>query len=249
MSTEHIYKATIEYIEKSNPASVATLEHLDIGAGSGELIRKLKETRPGISCSACDYTDSLMELPDQKVDIVDLNVNRLPYKDKSFDVVTATEVIEHLENPRLFLRDINRVLKPGGLCVLSTPNILNLNSRLRYLWFGFPRLFGPLPIEDRKAESCFGHITPFSYFYLYHALRESKFKDILVDIDKYQHYGAYKLFLLYLPIKLSGMLIKKKEISKYKTIDDTNIDAVNQINSLKILLGRTIIVTAKKEIP
>ena len=49
------------------------------------------------------------------------------YKDKSFDVVTATEVIEHLENPRLFLRDINRVLKPGGLCVLSTPNILNLN--------------------------------------------------------------------------------------------------------------------------
>ena len=44
------------------------------------------------------------------------------------------------------------------------------------------------------------------------------------------------------------MIIKKKEISKYKTVDDTNIDAVNQLNSLKILLGRTIVVTAKKEV-
>jgi ubiquinone/menaquinone biosynthesis C-methylase UbiE len=246
MSTEHIYKATIEYIEKNTLPS-DSLNLLDIGPGSGELIRRLKEARSGITSSACDYTDSLMELPNQKVDIVDLNINRLPYQEKSFDVVTATEVIEHLENPRLFLRDIMRVLKPGGLCILSTPNILNLNSRLRYLWFGFPRLFGPLPIKDRKAESCFGHITPFSYFYLYHALRESKFKNIRVDVDKYQHFGAYKLFALYLPIKLYGMLIKNKEISKYKTIDDTNIDAVNQLNSLKILLGRTIIVTAKKE--
>lgn len=246
MSTEHIYKVTIEYIEKNIPPS-ESLNFLDIGSGSGELIRRLKETRSGITSSACDYTGSLMQLPNQKVDIVDLNVNQLPYQENSFDVVTATEVIEHLENPRLFLRDINRVLKPGGLCVLSTPNVLNLNSRLRYLWFGFPRLFGPIPIESRKAESCFGHISPFSYYYFYHALQESQFQDIMVDIDKYQYYGIAKLIAFYVPIKLQEMRIKKKEISKYKTVDDTNIKVVNQINSLKILLGRTLVVTAKKE--
>lgn len=224
-----------------------SVNHLDIGAGSGELIKKLQDANPRITSAACDYTDSLMELPNQKVDIVDLNVNRLPYQDELFDLVTATEVIEHLENPRLFLRDINRVLKPGGFCVLSTPNVLNLNSRLRYLWFGFPQLFGPLSIEGRKAESCSGHISPISYFYLYHALRESKFSGIEVDIDKYQRSGTAKLFVVYLPIKLKERFIKKKEISKYKTINDTNIEVVNQLNSLKILLGRTIIVTAKKE--
>ncbi len=185
MSTEYIYKVTVEFIEKNIPSS-ESLNFLDIGSGTGELIRRLKETRSGITSFACDYTDTLMKLSNQKVDIVDLNENRLPYQENSFDVVTATEVIEHLENPRLFIRDIFRILKPGGLCILSTPNILNLNSRLRNLWFGFPRLFGPLPVADRNAESCFGHISPFSYFYLLHAFRESKYKDIGVEIDKYQ---------------------------------------------------------------
>ena len=245
MSTENIYQATIAAVEKNLQNSVS-LNHLDIGSGSGELIRKLKGLQCNIISSACDYTDSLMELKDQKVDVVDLNKSRLPYKDGTFDIVTATEVIEHLENPRSFLRDINRILKPGGICVLSTPNVLNLNSRLRYLWIGFPELFGPLSIETRKIESCSGHISPISYFYLYHAMRESGFNDIVLNVDKYQRSGMAKLILFYFPIKIKDKLIKKREVSKYKTIDRTNIEVVNQINSQKILLGRTIVVTAKK---
>lgn len=247
MGTENIYRATIAAIEKNNPTSVS-LNHLDIGAASGNLIRRLQKAKPEITSAACDYTDGLMELPNQKVDIVDLNKNRLPYRDGLFDIVTATEVIEHLENPRSFLRDINRVLKPGGLCVLSTPNVLSLNSRLRYLWFGFAQLFGPLSIEGRMVDSSAGHISPFSYFYLYHALRESKFTDVDMNIDKYQRSGTAKLIVLYLPIKLMEILIKIKEVVKYKTIDETNKEVVNQLNSIKILLGRTIIVTANKEI-
>ncbi len=102
-----------------------------------------------------------MQLPGQKVDIVDLNIKKeLPYQDSTFDIVTATEVIEHLEDFRAILREMYRVLKPGGICVLSTPNILNLNSRLRNLWFGFAELMGPLPLQNRKIESCAGHINP-----------------------------------------------------------------------------------------
>ena len=36
--------------------------------------------------------------------------------------------------------DQNLIDRPGGVCVLSTPNILNVNSRLRFLWFGFAEL-------------------------------------------------------------------------------------------------------------
>ena len=247
MSTETIYRAAVRVISKYNPHAVV-FNHLDIGAGYGELIKKLQQAKSGIRSTACDYTDALMRLPNQKVDIVDLNRNRLPYQNETFDVVTATEVIEHLENPRKFLRDINRVLRPGGICVLSTPNVLNLNSRLRYLWFGFAQLFGPLKIEGRKPESCSGHISPISYFYLYHGLKMSGFSDIALDIDKLQRSGLAKLIIFYLPIKLKEVLIKRKEISKYKTIDNTNKKIINQINSFKILLGRTIIVTARKEI-
>ena len=61
-----------------------------------------------------------MQLSGQKVDIVDLNINKhLPYQDNTFDIVTATEVIEHLEDFRAILREMYRVLKPGGVCVLS----------------------------------------------------------------------------------------------------------------------------------
>ena len=245
MSTERIYRATIAAVEKNLP-NVADLKHLDIGSGTGELIKRLRERGIHADSSACDYTDHLMRLEGQHVDLVDLNADALPYADGTFDVITATEIIEHLENPRFFLREIARVLKPGGICVLSTPNVLNLNSRVRYLWFGFPELFGPLSMASRRIESCSGHITPISYFYLYHAMKACGFNDISLSIDKLQRSGMVKLFFLWLPIKIKDRLIKNKERRKYKTIDTTNTHIVDQINSCDILLARTIIVTASK---
>lgn len=250
MSTEKIYNAVIKNLQNYHSnSSNNKVRHLDIGAGSGELIRKLKDKNINIISNACDYTDSLMQLTDQKVDIVNLNNQALPYQNESFDIVTATEIIEHLENPRNLLREINRVLKFGGIFILSTPNILNLNSRLRFLWFGFAELFGPLPIGRRAIESCAGHISPISYFYLYHGLNEANFSEITLGIDKIQRSGIVKLIFLFLPILAKDFLIKRKEIKKYHTIDETNINVVNQINSIKVLLGRTLIITAiKKEI-
>ncbi len=66
----------------------------------------------------------------------DLN-KALPCEDESFDAVFSTEGIEHLENHYHFLREINRVLKPGGLLILTTPNIVALRSRVRVLGSGF----------------------------------------------------------------------------------------------------------------
>jgi SAM-dependent methyltransferase len=53
---------------------------------------------------------------------VDLNIDSLPYADGFFSGVIIGDVIEHVENPSRVLRDINRVLKPGGRFVLATPN-------------------------------------------------------------------------------------------------------------------------------
>ncbi len=223
-------------------------EHLDIGAGHGELIT-LMRSRFELRSSACDYTDSLMKLPDVDVKIADLSNENLPFLDESFDLVTCTEVIEHLEHYRGTLRDIHRVLKPGGTLVLTTPNILNLKSRIRFLIFGFYNLFGPLHVSESELHSTGGHINPVSYFFLSHSLLDAGFKNIEVTIDKKQGTSIAWLLLLLIPIRIFSKLTLRKEKMKYKTVDEHNESYVLQMNSLDMLLGRTIVVGCKRAYP
>ena len=76
----------------AEPGASAWRTHLDIGAGRGGLIQRVR-SKLQVTSSACDYTAALMELPGQSVDVANLNHEPLPYDDASFDVVTATEVI------------------------------------------------------------------------------------------------------------------------------------------------------------
>lgn len=50
------------------------------------------------------------------------NIESLPYHDKTFDIVLANNVLEHLANPELVFRDVARVLKPGGYFLAKTAN-------------------------------------------------------------------------------------------------------------------------------
>src|SRR5258708_8518450 len=61
----------------------------------------------------------------------------LELEEKSFDAVFCAEGMEHLENNFFFLREICRILKPGGVLLLTTPNIAALRSRMRFFGSGF----------------------------------------------------------------------------------------------------------------
>lgn len=60
----------------------------------------------------------------------------LPFRSAEFDLVFAGEIIEHLIDTDGFLSELNRVLKPRGVLVITTPNLASLENRLR-LFFGF----------------------------------------------------------------------------------------------------------------
>ena len=142
---------------------------------------------------------------------IDLNRDTLPYADESFDVITITEVVEHIENFRATFREIYRCLKNEGVIVVTTPNILNLKSRIRFLFFGFWNLFGPLHLNDSRKYSAGGHISPISPFYILHSLVETGFADIRYDIDKRQNSSLILYYLLILKIKIYCRLATHRE--------------------------------------
>lgn len=243
LSTRKILEATITKIRELSPALRGS--YLDVGSGNGELIDRVIREFP-VTAHACDYRADLMTIGGIKVDVVDLNRAPLPYADGSFDLVTCTEVIEHLEHFRFAIREITRVLRPGGVFVVSTPNVLNLRSRLRYLFFGFFNMFGPLRFGDDRYHSTHGHINPVSYFYLAHALRGAGFAEISVSVDKFQRGSFIPLVLLWLPLRIVAALGLRKEREKYRTVDAANEPFVRALNTRQMLLGRTIIVGCRK---
>lgn len=106
----------------------------DLGAGQGAL--SLWASDAGFQTTAVDFNRGNFVV--DAINFVQADLNRpLPIADDSFDVVAALEVIEHLENSYALLREITRILKPGGYAVVSTPNESNLAARLSYLASGF----------------------------------------------------------------------------------------------------------------
>ena len=135
-----------------------------MGSGSEELLRLVRAHYPFHSFG-CDYTDKLLSVPGAEIQTVDLNGEPLPYSDNRFALVTCIETVEHLDY-RAVVREIYRVLQPGGVAIFSTPNILNLRFRLRYLLSGFYNLFGPLAPDESAIHTTRGHVNPVSWFYL-----------------------------------------------------------------------------------
>lgn len=115
---------------------------LDFGAGTGGLTARLRATARYRSIAGADLFPRSPSLPGDVGWIQgDLN-NPLPIGDERFDVIVAAEVIEHLENPRAVCRELFRLLRPGGLALLTTPNNESWRALIALVVRGHFALFG-----------------------------------------------------------------------------------------------------------
>ena len=107
---------------------------VDVGCGTG----RLRDYTRGF---AADYIGvDVVRHPGLPPDVTffhaDLDRDPVPVPSACAGMVTALETIEHLENPRAFVRELVRVLRPGGWMVVTTPNQLSARSLLSLLTRG-----------------------------------------------------------------------------------------------------------------
>jgi SAM-dependent methyltransferase len=114
---------------------------LDVGCGTGAWLQRLRE-RGFTSLHGTDLDVAQFALSDVPVFASDLNEECWGVVPQRFRLITAIEVIEHLQNIDNFFCNLHRYLAKDGLCLLTTPNIHSLHTRLRYLLTADMKQFG-----------------------------------------------------------------------------------------------------------
>lgn len=144
---------------------------LDLAAGEGAFSVRLREL--GHDVQAVDVSRDHWKVPNIPITIADLDdefAASISDGADKFDALVAIEIIEHLENPFRFVRECAKLLKPGGLLFLTTPNVEAINSRLMFLYTG--RLNGFGAYETVRPA----HITPIFKWKLDMILDEARFE-------------------------------------------------------------------------
>lgn len=96
---------------------------LDAGCGTGRMIKKLLEK--GAIVTGADISPEMLKIAKKKFDkaeFVEADIEKLPFKDESFDVVVASFVIVHLKDLKKAFDEVYRVLKPGGSFIVTNVN-------------------------------------------------------------------------------------------------------------------------------
>lgn len=133
------FKAVTQLIDEAELPQKATA--LEIGCGAGFSTKRLRNMLPKtVALEASEYVEEM--LPDARamnpgVKFIAESVYELKRKDESLDMVFLLEVLEHLDYPDVALKEISRIVKPGGYLILGVPReplwrTLNM-ARLKYL--------------------------------------------------------------------------------------------------------------------
>ncbi|MFA4889369.1 MAG: class I SAM-dependent methyltransferase [Candidatus Omnitrophota bacterium] len=214
---------------------------LDLGCGGGDYAKRLKDL--GCDVIAGDIDKNRFkyhkEIEFRHCDIT----KQMPFADNSFDYVLLMEVVEHLRNPYMVIPEINRVIKKGGFLILSTPNILNLESRFRFLFEGAYEYFREPPLDqvNNPKEVIFNlHLVPYRYHELEYLLSACGFKISSIFTSVYQGYGLW----FALPIIKFQAWQKQRRARKKGGVDYRRINKI--LLSKELLFGRHLIIKAEK---
>lgn len=128
---------------------------LDFGCGEGALSERLKDDGYDVYSVDIDAKSFKAGTEFEQLDFNNAKETEVFYEKhrEEFDLVLGIEVIEHVENPWEYIRNLKKMVKTNGYILISTPNITSYYSRIRFLFYGRFTQFNDI---DRE----YGHINP-----------------------------------------------------------------------------------------
>lgn len=128
ISSEAIYKLVASMIRDRHAVGGSLL---DVGCGSGKLWRYVRDLFEIYIGADLIRHEGIPE--ETSFRPVNLDTGCVDMPDGTADVVVCVETIEHVENPRSLIRELTRLVRPGGLVIVTTPNQISLLSKLGLL--------------------------------------------------------------------------------------------------------------------
>ena len=159
---------------------------LDIGCGDGSFTLLLKKALKAEETIGIEISpEAIRALKEKGIKAYQLDIDEQPLSFDSdyFDVVYCGEIIEHLFNPDHLLDEVHRIMKPGGKCIITTPNLAGWPNRFALL-LGFqpfatsvsPEHEGTGKLILKGAEGQWGHIRVFTMRALQELLQIHSYK-------------------------------------------------------------------------
>jgi len=131
-------KLTVEIVDHIETRLPEQLHVADIGCGAGDLLLEIKNRRPAARVTGLDFSGKAVESAQLQFPEGDFRqfviYQSLPYADAQFDVVTCTDVLEHLEYPELVMAELVRICSPTGLVVVVVPDG-DVDQFFGHYWF------------------------------------------------------------------------------------------------------------------
>jgi len=218
---------------------------LDLGCGHGEFSKRLKDLGFDVTASDMDHNrfkyHNVIKFHPSNLE------KELPFETEKFDYVLFLETLEHVYNPDFVIGEINRVLKPGARLVLSTPNILNLKSRLRFLFEGAFDFFREPNLDYCKVfpgELQNMHLIPWRFqeleylLFKNHLFVENIYTDLMKPVLK------FLWLILAQALKFAAWQKERQTAKKGGMIDYRRINKI--LLSKELLFGRHLIIKAVK---